>query len=87
MMLLILTQSPFVKALPPPNEHSTIILTQDAVIAASIPLPQPGYSKIYALADDVTARGLTTQLIEGIEIINYQQFVELTLTHHPIVSW
>jgi len=87
MMLLILTQSPFVKALPPPSKHSTIILTQDAVIAASIPLTQSGYGKIYALADDLMARGLTAQLIEGIEVINYQQFVELTLTHNPIVSW
>jgi len=87
MMLLILTHSPFVKTLPPPSEHHSIILTQDAVIAASIPLSQPSYRKIYALADDLVARGLTAQLIEGIEVISYQQFVELTLTHHPIVSW
>jgi len=87
MMLLILTKSPFIKALPGPIEHASIILTQDAVIAATLPLSLTDYHKIYALADDVSARGLTNQVNDTIEIISYAQFVALTLTHQPLVNW
>ena len=87
MMLLIATQSPFVKALPRQTNGATIILTQDAVFAVTQPLTNPDFGKVYALKDDITARGLAKLVSDNIEVIDYQQFVQLTLSHHPIVSW
>ncbi len=87
MMLLIATQSPFVKALPLHTNGASIILTQDAVIAVSQGLSNADFDKVYALSDDITARGLNELVGDNIEVIDYQQFVQLTLSHHPIVSW
>jgi tRNA 2-thiouridine synthesizing protein B len=84
-MLLILTSSPFVKPLPQTSEV-TMVLTQDAVIAATL-TSTTKYQSVYALKDDLVARGLGDQLVAGIEVIDYQQFVQLTLSHQPIVSW
>ena len=63
-----------------------MVLTQDAVIAATLTSTTKN-QKIYALKDDLVARGLSDQLVAGIEVIDYQQFVQLTLSHQPIVSW
>lgn len=86
-MLFIITQSPFVKTLPPAAGKQTIVLTQDAVITATLPLVTESYDVIYALADDLKARGLMSNITANITVINYQQFVELTLNNHPIVTW
>ena len=87
MMLLIATQSPFVKALPQQTNGASIILTQDAVLAATVALSGTDFNKIYALSDDLVARGLSALVGDNIEVVDYQQFVQLTLDHHPIVSW
>lgn len=87
MMLLIATKSPFIKALPELTNNANMLLTQDAVIAATLPLPSGEFGKIYALDDDLSARGLTVLAENNIEVIDYQQFVKLTLDHQPIVSW
>ena len=87
MMLLIATQSPFIKALPQQTNGASIILTQDAVIAATQVLAGTDFNRVYALSDDLTARGLSALVSDGIEVIDYRQFVQLTLCHHPIVSW
>ncbi|NRA84617.1 MAG: sulfurtransferase complex subunit TusB [Gammaproteobacteria bacterium] len=87
MMLLIATKSPFAKALPLPNKQSTLLLTQDAVLATNIAQLTLGFGQVYALADDVSARGLTADVALHIELIDYHKFVQLTLKHQPIVSW
>ena len=43
--------------------------------------------KVYALQPDMDARGLTGRLIEGITLVDYGGFVDLTLTHSTSHSW
>jgi len=64
--------------------EDTLLLIQDGVYCGLSTLP---HKTIYALNDDVNARGIANKINSLIEIINYQQFVELTTTHSPIISW
>ena len=43
--------------------------------------------KVYALQPDMDARGLTGRLIEGITLVDYGGFVDLTLAHSTSHSW
>ena len=66
-----------------------LLLTQDAVYAV---MDKALYSKlielrcVYVLKEDAEARGI---VIEGskIQLINYAQFVELSLEFDKVVSW
>ncbi|WP_341937112.1 sulfurtransferase complex subunit TusB [Marinimicrobium sp. C2-29] len=42
---------------------------------------------IFALEDDVVARGLTGQLLDTVTLTDYQGFVKLSLEHQTIQSW
>ncbi|MGI2258187.1 sulfurtransferase complex subunit TusB [Shewanella sp. GXUN23E] len=42
--------------------------------------------KVYLLADDVSARGLAPHTA-GYPLIDYQDFVALTLSHDKIITW
>ena len=89
-MLIIATQSPFSKPLPSAPTNAALMLTQDAVIAASTPNGDwDNYTKVYALDSDLSARGLLerAQLHPQIELVNLAQFVQLTASHHPIMNW
>ena len=85
-MLLIASQSPFVKALPTTLTNSDLLLTQDGVIAITQQLDFSVFNNVYALSTDVQARGLTTNN-DNIEMIDMAQFVKLTENHQPIVNW
>ena len=85
-MLLIASQSPFVKALPTTPTNSDLLLTQDGVIAITQQLDFSVFNNVYALSNDVQARGLTTKN-HNIEMIDMAQFVKLTENHQPIVNW
>jgi sulfur relay protein TusB/DsrH len=41
----------------------------------------------YALLPDVAARGLSQKMHEGIQLISYADFVDLSLAHSPVISW
>ncbi len=41
---------------------------------------------VYALREDITARGINPK-IHDITIVNYVEFVELTVNHKRTVSW
>lgn len=44
--------------------------------------------QLYVLNQHITERGILKQeILEHIIIIDYAQFVELTITHYPIQSW
>ena len=44
--------------------------------------------QLYVLNEHIVERGLLKQdILEHIIIINYAEFVELTLKHYPIQSW
>lgn len=86
-MLIIATQSPFSKALPPAQQDAALILTQDAVIAATQPDALASYSTVYALKSDIEARGLIDHSSSNIQVIDLAEFVKLTAKHKPLVNW
>jgi len=43
--------------------------------------------KLYALAPDVDARGMSGTLIEGITLVDYGGFVDLVVGHGACQSW
>lgn len=44
--------------------------------------------KVYVLGPDLAARGMSEQpLIDGIEVVDYSGFVDLTTEHDNVQSW
>ena len=43
--------------------------------------------RVCAIADDVAARGLNSRLVEGVELVDYTGFVQLTTECDAVVSW
>ena len=95
-MLHILSRSPINPAiLERAITGDIIILIEDAVIEALAVSPQKRSwqqmqqsQKICALAADLEVRGIKSdQILKGIEIIDYQGFVQLTIDNEIIHSW
>ena len=81
-----------------PNQHPSLddccqagdalLLLQDAVYAATQELTLmslPGL-KLYALENDILARGISIANPQ-ISVINDQQWLALCLEHHKVISW
>lgn len=71
-----------------------ILLIEDGVYAAlrdshCTPLLQEALQslRVYALRPDVEARGIGNKLLEGIVLVDYGGFVDLTLEHSPVMAW
>lgn len=43
--------------------------------------------KVYALSDDIKARGLSEKLQDNIALTDYNGFVQLSITHRSVQSW
>lgn len=67
-------------------EHDAVLLIEDAVVLASNEATQPQFLK-YVLEEDLTVRGLKKKAANGWTLIDYPQFVELTLQYNKSVSW
>ncbi len=75
-------------------EGSSILFYEDAVYAvlkgASIEPLVAGSDgvKLYALGADLKARGITDdKMIDGIEIVDYAGFVDLSAEHDKVQAW
>lgn len=77
------------------NDHDGILLLEDGVFGAINSTPgatelqeliQQGI-KVFALANDLKARGLGDKLAPNITPIDYNNFVQLTLEHRCVQSW
>ena len=76
------------------TEGSAVLLIEDGVYGA---LKNTAISSdlksamlnvsIYALEADVQARGIDSNLLDGIELIDYKGFVELSIKHDKVQSW
>lgn len=43
---------------------------------------------IHALEPDLWVRGITAEeILDGVSLVDYEGFVELSLSHYPIQSW
>ncbi|QIZ76481.1 sulfurtransferase complex subunit TusB [Ferrimonas lipolytica] len=71
------------------NNGDPVLLLQDAVLMAQ----QPRFSdslnqlQLYILNDDLVARGVTIAPNVNATIIDYSQFVQLTLNTQQQVAW
>ncbi len=77
------------------TEHDGILLLEDGVFGATTSAPgadeiqmlsQRGV-KVFALMNDIKARGLEGKLAPNIELVDYNAFVQLTLDHRCVQSW
>ncbi|QJC30932.1 sulfurtransferase complex subunit TusB [Enterobacteriaceae endosymbiont of Macroplea appendiculata] len=99
-MLYILSNSPlccnFVLLLDILNKNDDLILIQDGVLAGlsnSIfykKIRHMKYQKqlsIFAIQNDIVTRGLLNNFSKEIIIIDYKQFVDLTVKHKQQILW
>ena len=95
-MLHILQHSPFqtdFESLLRCVKHGDeLLLRQDAVIAAlsgtkALDLLLSAPIIVYALQEDIEARGLTAQISTGVGKVSYTDFVALTVKHEQHISW
>jgi tRNA 2-thiouridine synthesizing protein B len=76
-------------------DGSSILLLEDGVYAAmqgtSVEADLKGAmasKKVYALSADIKLRGLSTdRMIDGIELVDYAGFVDLTESNDKVQSW
>ncbi len=98
-MLHIVNKSPFQtrsleSCLRMAKPGSAVLLIEDAVVAATTGTTAEAsvraacaQVKVYALQPDLEARGLNTRVIEGVNLVDYGGFVDLTLEHNTTQSW
>lgn len=74
--------------------NSAILLYENAVLnavkgsAASHLLEKFTMThKIHVLLSDIEARGIKDKMMPGIEIINYEGFVDLVIKHKQVQPW
>ncbi|MFW0976809.1 sulfurtransferase complex subunit TusB [Leclercia pneumoniae] len=74
------------------REGDALLLIQDGVLAA---IAGSSYVenitnapiKVYALKDDLDARGLAGQISTKIDVVGYTDFVDLAVTHTSQMNW
>ncbi len=92
-------KSPFEKnslerCLSTAKDGSTILFIEDGVysavkgtkVSSSIEAAL-GKHNVYALKPDVTTRGLSDNMIDGIELVDYDGFVDLAAECSKVQSW
>lgn len=69
------------------SSGDSLLLIEDGVYQASalVQLPQAATLRLYALQEDVAARGIS--LPDAITAIDYAQFVDLVCAQQRSVSW
>ncbi|ABE55090.1 DsrH like protein [Shewanella denitrificans OS217] len=71
----------------------SILLMGDAVNCLLMPTWQAQLKgmALFALEDDVTARGLSslmpTENLPQLQLLNYDEFVAQTLSHQKVITW
>lgn len=98
-MLHIINKSPFQTStlescLRMAQAGDALLLIEDAVYAATqgsaaeARLREAGARlKLYALRPDMDARGVSARVLEGVSLVDYGGFVDLTVEHHTSHSW
>ncbi|MCP3867552.1 MAG: sulfurtransferase complex subunit TusB [Gammaproteobacteria bacterium] len=75
-------------------EGSAVLLYEDGVYAAmqgttaEAKVKSAQGVKIYVLGPDLKARGIdAARLIDGVDVVDYAGFVDLTIEHDKVVAW
>ena len=72
------------------NEDDALLFLEDGVYYSScnpVDLRIPQNMSIFALREDISARGLDQSILAKIEIVNYQTFVDLCIRYNKVVNW
>lgn len=71
-----------------------ILLIEDGVYAAtkgtkfsSMIEDAMKHRKVYALDSDLSLRGIKDKIVDGIEVVDYAGFVDLTAEYSKVQSW
>lgn len=75
------------EALPYLNRADGVLLIEDAVTLATNKTMQAITSNCYVLLEDLIARGLKEKSSNQWSLVDYSEFVELTLLYDKSVSW
>ena len=98
-MLHIVNKSPFQTrtldtCLRMAQPGNALLLIEDGIYAATVGSATEEHIrascatlKIYALQPDMDARGVTAKLIDGVTLVDYAGFVDLTVEHPTSHSW
>jgi tRNA 2-thiouridine synthesizing protein B len=98
-MLHIVNKSPFQTStldtcLRMAQPGNALLLTEDGVYAATVGSTFEARVrqacarlKVYALQPDMDARGITDRLIDGVTLVDYSGFVDLTVDYKTSHSW
>ena len=98
-MLHTVNKSPFEKdslnsCLRLSKDGSSIILIEDGIYAAlegtvisDSVKDAMKTKKVYALQDDINARGVQGKVMDGVELVDYTGFVNLVTEHDNVQSW
>ena len=97
-MLHTINKSPFEKnllssCLKVIDDDSVILLIEDGVIGATennqsallVSLRSEG--RVFALQNDLEARGLSSKALDDVKLVDYKDFVNLVIEHGTPVSW
>jgi len=98
-MLHIVNKSPLERAsfasclrVAPPD--SAILLIEDGVYAATRDTEAAAQigrhaksMRFYALGPDLEARGVRDRVVEGVQVVDYEGFVDLVAAHENVQSW
>ena len=71
-------------------QNDALLFLEDGVIYASradLIGAIPGKRKLYALKEDVIARGLQNKIVDTVEVISTRKFVALCCDHDKVVNW
>lgn len=74
------------------QQNDALLLLQDGVLAGlvgsgSLALLLDSHATLYALDNDLDARGLSGHISHKITVISYTDFVVLTEKHHSQIAW
>jgi tRNA 2-thiouridine synthesizing protein B len=98
-MLHIVNKSPleraaFASCLRVAQPEAAVLLIEDGVYAATrgteaaAEIGRHAKSiKFYALGPDLEARGVKERLVEGVQVVDYEGFVDLVAAHPAVQSW
>ena len=70
--------------------NDALLFLEDGVFYASradLIATIPGKNKLYALKEDVLARGLQNKIAGNVEVISTRKFVQLCCDHDQVVNW
>lgn len=69
----------------------SLLLLEDAVYlvldTGQLKILASTTTQLYALAEDLAARGISAKIPPAIKVVDYKEFVALCLTHDKLVNW